>query len=181
MGSAVDEIILRESREADVPAIATIYAEAVRTGRASFELEPPSEAEMGRRRAALDASGHPYLVAESAGAVVGYAYAGPYRPRPAYRNTVENSVYVRPDQQGRGVGRRLLAALIEAAEARGFRQMVAVIGDSANAASIGLHTAAGFVHIGTLASVGRKHGLWLDTILMQRALGPGDGAPPGRE
>jgi L-amino acid N-acyltransferase YncA len=117
---------------------------------------------------------------QAAPEVVGYAYAGPYRPRPAYRHTVENSVYVRPDHQGLGLGRRLLDALIAEAEARGFRQIVAVIGDSANAASIRLHEAAGFAMVGTLTSVGRKHETWLDTVLMQRALGPGDGAPPSR-
>lgn len=173
-------IVIRDGLEADVPAVAAIYAHAVETGRASFELSPPTLDEMRARRAALIASGHPYLVAEIDAEVVGYAYAGPYRPRPAYGNTVENSVYVRPDRQGLGLGRRLLDALIAGAEARGFRQMVAVIGDSANAASIRLHEAAGFAMVGTLRSVGRKHGVWLDTVLMQRPLGPGDGAPPSR-
>ena len=173
-------IVLREGLDADVPAIAAIYAHAVETGRASFELEPPGVEAMRARRAALVASGHPYLVAELDGAVAGYAYAGPYRPRPAYRHTVENSVYVRPDRQGLGLGRRLLDALVADAEARGFRQMIAVIGDSANAASIRLHEAAGFAMVGTLKSVGRKHGVWLDTVLMQRALGPGDADPPTR-
>ncbi|MFH6786139.1 MULTISPECIES: GNAT family N-acetyltransferase [Methylobacterium] len=171
-------VILRPCGEADLPAVTAIYAHAVATGRASFELDPPDVAEMGRRRAALVDGGHPYLVAERAGEVVAYAYAGPYRTRPAYRGTVETSVYVRPDQAGRGLGRRLLAGLIAAATEGGFRQMVAVIGDSDNAASIGLHAALGFRHVGVLRSVGWKHGTWLDTVLMQRALGPGDGAPP---
>lgn len=173
--------IIRDGEEADVPAIAAIYAHAVRTGRASFELAPPGEDKMRSRRAALVASGHPYLVAERDGEVLGYAYAGPYRPRAAYGNTVENSVYVREDRQGLGLGRTLLAALIAACEAQGYRQMVAVIGDSANRGSIRLHEAMGFAMVGTLRSVGRKHGLWLDTVLMQRSLGPGDGTPPARE
>lgn len=177
---AETDIVLRDATEADVPAIAAIYGRAVATGRASFELEPPSVEEMRSRRAALVASGHPYLVAEIDRTIAGYAYAGPYRPRPAYANTVENSVYVREDRQGLGLGRRLLDALVAEAEARGFRQMVAVIGDSGNAASIRLHERAGFAPVGVLRAVGRKHGLWLDTVLMQRALGPGDGTPPDR-
>lgn len=185
MAHESDDVMLRPCREDDLPAVTAIYAHAVTTGRASFELDPPDEAEMGRRRAALVAGGYPYLVAARAGVVVGYAYAGAYRTRPAYRGTVENSVYVRPDQAGRGLGRRLLARLIDEAEAAGFRQMVAVIGDSRNAASIALHAALGFRHVGVLTSVGWKHGTWLDTVLMQRALGPGDrrpadGAPPDR-
>ena len=174
------DIVLRNSTDTDIPAITAIYARAVATGRASFEFDPPGEDEMGARRAALVAGDYPYLVAEVDGTVAGYAYAGPYRPRPAYANSVENSVYVRQDRQGLGLGRRLLDALVAKATARGFRQMIAVIGDSANAASIRLHERAGFAHVGVLRAVGRKHGLWLDTVLMQRALGPGDGAPPSR-
>lgn len=174
-----DGVTLRACEEADLPAVTAIYADAVATGRASFELDPPDLPEMARRRAALVAGGYPYLVAERAGAVVAYAYAGPYRTRPAYRGTLETSVYVRPDEIGRGLGRRLLAGLVAAAEEAGFRQMVAVIGDSANAASISLHAALGFHHVGVLRSVGWKHGTWIDTVLMQRSLGPGDGAPPG--
>lgn len=173
-----DGLVIRGCDPADVPAIASIYGRAVRTGRASFELEPPDEGEMEARRAGLARSGHPYLVAHLAGELVGYAYAGPYRPRPAYRNSVENSVYVREDRQGRGIGRHLLAALIEEATRLGFRQMVAVIGDSENRGSIALHAAAGFALVGTLRSVGWKHGTWLDTVLMQRTLGTGDGTPP---
>ena len=119
-----------------------------------------------------------YLIAEEDGRLLGYSYAGPYRTRPAYRSTVENSVYVDEAAQGQGVGRALLSALIEAAAERGFRQMVAVIGDSANRASIRLHESCGFTHVGTLRSVGWKHGRWLDSVLMQRALGPGDSTPP---
>ncbi|RVU21652.1 GNAT family N-acetyltransferase [Methylobacterium oryzihabitans] len=172
--------LLRPGTAADIPAVARIYAHAVVTGRASFETEPPGEDEMARRRAALVAGGHPYLVAEVEGRVLGYAYAGPYRPRPAYRFTVEDSVYVDPAATGRGLGRRLLGAVIAAAARAGHRQMIAVIGDSGNAASIGLHAALGFAPAGVLRAVGWKHGTWLDTVLMQRALGPGDGTPPER-
>ncbi|HEY0352187.1 MAG TPA: GNAT family N-acetyltransferase [Enterovirga sp.] len=170
-------MIIRSCAASDIPAIASIYRHAVETGTASFEIDPPDEAEMIRRREALLAGNHPYLVAEDDGAIVGYAYAGLYRARPAYRGTVENSVYVRESEHGRGTGRALLAALIEEAGARDFRQMIAVIGDSANTPSIRLHAALGFELVGTLRSVGWKHGRWLDTVLMQRALGPGDGAP----
>ncbi|WP_142847871.1 GNAT family N-acetyltransferase [Telmatospirillum sp. J64-1] len=175
---SVSEVpVLRPCEARDIPAIAAIYAHAVRTGTASFELDPPSETEMEARRTALLKGGYPYCVAELAGEVAGYAYAGPYRPRPAYGATVENSVYVREDCKGLGLGRLLMARLIEEAEARGFRQMVAVIGDSANLASIRLHESMGFEPIGTLRSVGWKHGRWLDTVLMQRSLGPGDRLP----
>jgi len=171
------DMMIRNCVARDIPAITAIYHSAVLTGTASFEIEPPDEAEMMRRREALLAGNHPYLVAEREGAILGYAYAGPYRARPAYRSTVENSVYVRDGEHGRGIGRALLTALIEEAGARSFRQMVAVIGDSANTASIGLHAALHFELVGTLRSVGWKHGRWLDTVLMQRALGLGDGAP----
>ncbi|MDE2334394.1 MAG: N-acetyltransferase [Rhodospirillales bacterium] len=171
---------LRPAADADIPAIAAIYAHHVRHGRASFETEPPDVAEMARRRAALLAQGYPYLVAIRDAAVVGYAYASAYRPRAAYRDTVENSVYLRPDEAGRGTGSALLGALITACVERGFRQMVAVVGDSANAASIRLHERHGFRLVGTLRSVGFKHGQWLDTVLLQRELGPGDGSPPTR-
>jgi len=168
---------LRSCTAADLPAIQAIYAHAVRFGSASFELEPPDLAEMTRRWRALDEGGFPYLVAVRGTEVLGYAYAGPYRPRPAYRAVVENSVYVAPGAQGEGVGRALLAALVATAEEQGFRQMIAVIGDSANIASIALHRAAGFEDAGIFRSVGWKHGRWLDSVLMQRALGPGDQAP----
>ncbi len=172
------DLSIRPATPADLPSIAAIYADAVSTGTASFELSPPDEAEMGRRMAALLDGGFPYLVAESAGAVAGYAYAGAYRPRPAYRFTVEDSVYVAPAAKGRGVGRALLKALVAEAEGRGFRQMIAVIGDEASAGSIALHRSAGFELVGTFRSVGWKFGQWRATVLMQRALGAGDAEPP---
>lgn len=171
-------VVIRPVTPEDVLGIAAIYAHAVVHGTASFETEPPDNAEMELRRARLVAGGFPYLVAETEGSIMGYAYAGPYRPRVAYRHTVEDSVYVHPGAHGRGIGRRLLAELILQAEACGFRQMIAVIGDSAQAPSIALHRSLGFVPIGTLASVGFKHGRWLDSVLMQRALGEGDRTLP---
>ena len=169
---------IRPATPADIPAIAAIYDEAVRTGTASFELTPPGVGEMARRHAALVEGGYPYLVLEEEGAILGYAYAGAFRPRIAYRHTVENSIYVAPAAQGRGIGRALLEALVEECAARGFRQMVAVIGDSANTGSIALHAACGFAHIGVLAATGLKFGRWIDTVLMQRALGPGAAGVP---
>jgi phosphinothricin acetyltransferase len=177
----LDALLIRPSEPGDVEAITVIYAHAVTHGTASFELAAPDTTEMAARRRQLLQQGYPQLVAEADGRIVGYAYAGPYRPRPAYRHTVENSVYVAPGMQGRSVGRRLLAALIETCESQGYRQMVAVIGDSANTASVGLHRAAGFELVGTFRSVGRKHGRWLDSVLMQRPLGRGDAAPPEQD
>ena len=172
------ELLIRPAAAADVAAIAGIYAHAVRCGTASFELEPPDEAEIARRQRAIVEAGYPYLVAQADGAVLGYAYAGPYRARPAYRWSVENSVYVAAEALRRGIGRALLDALIAEAERHGFRQMIAVIGDSAQTPSIALHRAAGFRLIGTLEAVGFKHGHWLDTVLMQRPLGPGATTDP---
>lgn len=170
---------IRPVKIVDMPAIAGIYAHAVEHGTASFELTPPDQAEMTRRMQDLTGRAFPYLVAEIDGLLAGYAYAGPYRSRPAYRLTVEDSVYIAPVMHRRGVGRALLAALIEAAQARGFRQMIAVIGDSTEqAASVGLHAALGFRHVGILDNVGFKHGRWLDSVLMQRALGDGAKTPP---
>ena len=171
---------IRPSREADLPAVQAIYAHHVLYGLATFEEVPPDAAELARRRAELLARGLPHLVAEMEGQVVGYAYAGPYRPRPAYRNTVEDSVYLAPDRVGRGIGRALLGRLIGLCEAAGHRQMVAVIGDSGNAPSIRVHEALGFARVGLLTSVGFKLGRWVDTVIMQRPLGPGDATPPDR-
>jgi phosphinothricin acetyltransferase len=171
-------MIIRPSLETDLAAITGIYRHHVLHGTASFETEAPDEAEMARRRADLTGHGMPHLVLEADGAVRGYAYAGPYRPRAAYRDTVENSVYLAPDAIGLGYGRALLAALIEACTALGLRQMVAVVGDSDNLPSIRLHERLGFRRVGTLQAVGFKHGRWLDTVLLQRALGDGDSSLP---
>jgi phosphinothricin acetyltransferase len=177
--SRMSSASIRPATPNDIAAITRIYAYAVLHGTASFEIEPPSEAEMARRHRALADGGYPYLVAELDGTLAGYAYAGPYRSRPAYHWSVEDSVYVDPGAQRRGVGRLLLAALIEAAERGGFRQMIAVIGDSAQQTpSIALHRALGFHMVGTLAHVGYKNGRWLDSVLMQRALGAGAATPP---
>jgi L-amino acid N-acyltransferase YncA len=165
---------VRDAAHADLPAIADIYAHHVRTGLASFETEPPDLAEMTARFEAVRAKGFPWLACEIDGRLSGYAYASPYRARPGYRFTLEDSVYVHPDLAGRGAGRALLARLIERCEAIGCRQLVAVIGDSGNAASIGLHSALGFRMAGTLASIGFKHGRWVDSVLMQRGIGHGD-------
>lgn len=166
-------LVIRPATLADVPAITAIYAHAVKCGTASFEIDPPDEREMTARFRALIEGGFPYLVAESDGAVRGYTYAGPYRARIAYRYTLENSVYVAPDCHRQGIGHALMDELLSQAAALGFRQMIAVIGDSGQAASIALHRAAGFEMVGTFAAVGFKFGRWLDTVLMQRPLGNG--------
>jgi L-amino acid N-acyltransferase YncA len=169
-----DDFSLRPAAESDLPAIAAIYAHAVRTGTASYEVEPPSEAEMTRRWQELVAKRFPYFVAVADGAVLGYAYAGPYRPRPAYRFAVEDSIYIAPNAQRRGVGRALLSLLIERCEASGFRQMIAVIGGGTEQqASLRLHESLGFRRIGMIEGSGFKFGRWHDTLLMQRALGAG--------
>lgn len=170
--------MLRVATEADLPAIAGIYAHHVLNGFGSFEESPPDVAEIDRRRREVIGRGLPYFVAEAEGAVVGFAYAAPYRTRSAYRHTLEDSVYIAAEAMRRGHGRALLGRLIGACSAQGFRQMVAVIGDSGNLASIGLHKALGFTMVGTLAAVGFKRGRWIDSVLMQRALGPGSGRPP---
>lgn len=171
-------MLLRDSRDDDIPAITAIYGHWVTHGLASFEYEPPPPAEMAQRRAAVLAGGYPHIVAERQGRILGYAYASSYRTRPAYRFTVENSVYVAPEANRGGVGRALLTELIARCAARGFRRMVAVIGDSANAPSIGLHEACGFAHAGLLPDIGWKHGRWVDSVLMTRPLGPGAAASP---
>jgi len=170
--------LIRPATAADIAAITAIYRPAVLHGTASFELEPPDEGEMRRRLETITSAGYPYLVAEISGGIVGYGYASAYRARPAYRYSVENSIYVAPNAQRRGVGRSLLEALIAICTERGFRQMVAVIGDSGQAVSIGLHRALGFTFSGTIHSVGFKYGRWLDTVIMQRPLGDGDRTPP---
>ena len=175
----VSLITIRDATEADLPAVQSIYAHHVLHGLASFEETPPGVAEMAARRAAVLAQGLPYLAAETDGRVVGYAYAGAYRPRPAYRYAIEDSIYVADGMAGRGIGRALLAALIERCEAGPWRQMIAVIGDSGNAASIALHEALGFRQAGLFRSVGFKFGRWVDSVLMQRPLGPGDASLPG--
>jgi L-amino acid N-acyltransferase YncA len=172
------DVSIRPAQPRDIAAIARIYAHAVRHGTASFELEPPDEAEMARRYEALVAGRFPYVVAELGADIAGYAYAGPYRGRPAYRFAVEDSVYIAPQFHRRGIGRALLAALVAESEAGGFRQMIAVIGDSAQTASIALHEAAGFRLVGTFEAVGFKFDRWLDSVLMQRALGPGATTAP---
>lgn len=171
-------VVIRPSREADMPAVHRIYAHHVMHGFGSFEEEPPDLAELMRRRAEYLSRRLPYLVAEVDNRIVGYAYAGPWRTRTAYRYTVENSIYVDPAHTGGGIGRRLMAELIAQCTALGFRQMIAVIGDSANTSSIKLHEAMGFVLAGNLRSVGRKRGRWLDSVMMQRALGEGDTTEP---
>lgn len=172
-------LAVRPALARDISAVTAIYRPEVLTGTATFELEPPDEAEMERRRQTLVGSGYPYIVAERSGALLGYAYAGPFRARPAYRFSVEDSIYVDPQVQGQGVGRLLLTELIRLSTDLGFRKMIAVIGDSSvQVASIALHRATGFEPAGTLEGVGYKHGRWLDTLTMQRALGPGAATPP---
>jgi phosphinothricin acetyltransferase len=172
------EIVVRDAREADMAAVQRIYAHHVLFGLATFEETPPSADELGRRRADILADGLPYLAAEIDGAVVGYAYAAVYRARPAYRYTIEDSVYVDEGLTGRGIGRALLEAVIARCETGPWRQMVAVIGDSGNEGSVALHRRLGFEHVGTFASVGFKLGRWVDTVLMQRPLGDGGRTPP---
>ncbi|MDX2485207.1 MAG: GNAT family N-acetyltransferase [Pseudodonghicola sp.] len=171
------KLVLRDCTADDIAEVHAIYAEAVRTGTASFELEPPSLEEMGARWQAVREGGYPYLVALSGDRVAGYAYAAAYRARPAYRGAAEDSVYVHEECRGLGVGRALMAELITRCAAAGLRQLIAVIGDSDNHGSIALHRALGFADAGVLRSVGWKHGRWLDTVMMQLPLGPGDTTP----
>jgi phosphinothricin acetyltransferase len=175
-GMSASEI--RPATEADLPFVTAIYEHAVLHGTATFELVAPDLAEMTRRFRALMEGGYPYFVAALDGRVVGYAYAGAYRPRPAYRFTVENSIYLDPAIHRRGVGLQLMQRLIAECEARGYRQMIAVIGDSANAGSLGVHTKTGFQMIGTHPNVGLKFGRWLDIVMMQLALGEGASTVP---
>ena len=172
-------VAVRDAAQHDFREITRIYGHHTLTGLASFEEEPPAEDEMLRRGAEARERGLPWLVAcTGGGAVVGYAYAMPYRLRSAYRYTLEDSIYVAPEDLRRGVGCALLGQLIERCTALGYRQMVAVIGDSANTASIGLHQKLGFRPVGVLPSTGFKHRRWVDTVLMQRALGEGDTTTP---
>ncbi len=171
-------VLVRPSGASDLPAIQAIYAHHVTHGLGTFEETPPGAEEMAARRLAIVERGLPHLVAEADGRILGYAYAGPYRPRPAYRYTVEDSVYVAPEAVRHGVGRALLTALIEFCEAGPWRQMVAVIGDRGNTASIALHAALGFHEAGHLRAVGFKLGRWVDVVIMQRALGAGDVGDP---
>lgn len=172
---------IREATPADVPAIAALYADEVRERVATYEYDVPDETEMGRRMREVMAAGYPYIVAELDGRFAGYAYASSYRTRIGYRWTVEDTVYIPAEFQGRGIGRALLQDLIERCEARGYRQMVAVIGEPANAASVILHEKLGFETVGVFRGLGRKHGRWLDTVQMQRPLGRGDTDAPSDE
>ena len=169
---------MRPARAEDLPAIHAIYSHHVLHGLASFEEEPPALEEIARRHDEVLRLGLPWLVAEDAGEVIGYGYCGRYRARPAYRHALEDSVYIRDGRQGRGAGRALLGELIRICEALNYRQMIAVIGDSGNAGSIALHASLGFVRAGMLRSVGYKLGRWVDSVLMQRPLGSGDGTKP---
>jgi len=169
---------LRPALVADIVAITAIYTHHVLHGLASFEIEPPSLDEMQARFDSIVGQGYPYLVATKSGRVVGYAYANHYRTRPAYRFSVEDSIYLAPEAIGHGIGRQLLRQLIEECAARGYRQMLAVIGDSANTASVELHRRCGFAQVGVLPSIGFKFGRWVDSVLMQRALGNGDRTNP---
>ena len=170
-------MIIRDCLSADLPAITRIYAESVENGVASYELTAPDLAEMTRRHAALIADFYPYVVAEEAGEILGYAYASAFRTRPAYRWLVEDSIYLSPEARGRGAGSALLAELLNRCTALGFRQMLAVIG-GAHPASVAVHRKAGFIESGVIRATGYKHGRWLDTALMQIALGNGDETDP---
>jgi phosphinothricin acetyltransferase len=169
---------VRPASEADTSQIQAIYSHHVTHGLGTFEEVPPSLDDMRGRMSAIQARGLPYLVAEADGAVLGFAYAGPFRLRAAYRYTAEDSIYIHPDHRGRGVGKVLLQAVIEACEALGLHQLLAVIGDSANAGSIGVHRSCGFEMVGTTKGLGFKHDRWVDVVLMQRALNGGVEAAP---
>jgi L-amino acid N-acyltransferase YncA len=176
---AAGALSMHHCAESDVPVIQAIYAHYVATNLATFELEPPGVQQMQSRRADILRGGYPYLVARRDGEVVGYAYGSAWRSRPAYRHTVEDSIYVAPGMRQAGVGSALLRELIRQCEQRGFRQMVAVVGNSANTGSLRVHEAQGFTRVGTLGCVGYKFGEWVDTVLMQRALGDGAASPGG--
>ena len=170
--------LIRPSTEHDLPAITRIYAHHVLHGTGTFEIDPPSAADMAVRRADVLGKGLPYLVVEHGGEVRGFAYGNWFKPRPAYRFSAEDSIYVAEGQHGKGIGRLLMQALIDACEGAGVRKLIAVIGDSGNHGSIGVHTAAGFVPVGTMRSVGWKFGRWLDIVMMEKTLGAGNSTPP---
>jgi L-amino acid N-acyltransferase YncA len=169
---------IRPSTDADVAAITAIYTHHVLHGTGTFEIDPPTAQDMGARRADVLTKGLPYLVAEEDGRVLGFAYCTWFKPRPAYRFSAEDSIYLAPEAAGRGLGRQLLTALAGEAEARGVRKLIAVIGDSANAGSVGVHRALGFKQVGVIRSCGWKFERWLDIVLMEKALGAGDSQPP---
>ena len=169
---------IRPSTDADLPAITAIYGHHVLHGTGTFETTPPTQADMAARRADVLGKGLPWLVLEDGGRVLGYAYCQWFKPRPAYRYSAEDSIYLHPEAAGRGLGKQLLAALLTQAEAAGVRKLIAVIGDSANAGSVGVHRALGFQQVGTIASCGWKFQRWLDIVLMDKVIGPGDSTPP---
>ncbi|MBG9390344.1 GNAT family N-acetyltransferase [Caenimonas aquaedulcis] len=169
---------LRPSEDRDLPAITAIYRHHVLHGTGTFETDPPSEADMAARRADVLGKALPYLVAEDGGQVVGFAYCQWFKPRPAYRFSAEDSIYLHPDAAGKGVGKALLAELERQATAAGIRKLIAVIGDSGNLGSVGVHRACGFNPVGTFKSCGWKFGRWLDVVLMEKFIGEGDTTPP---
>lgn len=173
-------LTLRPSTDHDVPAVAAIYAHHVLHGTGTFETTPPTEADMANRRLDVLARGLPYLVAEQQGEILGFAYCQWFKPRPAYRYSAEDSIYLRQDAAGRGIGKQLLAALCHQAQEAGVRKLIAVIGDSANAGSIGVHRALGFRPVGTIESCGWKFGRWLDIVLMDKSIGEGNQSNPER-
>lgn len=170
--------LIRTSQPEDIPAISAIYAHHVLHGTGTFELEPPSQQEMASRRSEVLAKGLPYLVAVDGKQVLGFAYCNWFKPRPAYRFSAEDSVYVAPDAQGLGLGRALLTELVAQAEKAGVRKLIAVIGDSANTGSIAVHRSVGFSHVGVLKSCGWKFDQWRDVVMMDKALGLGDSSAP---
>lgn len=172
-------MIIRSATMADAPALAAIYGHHALNGFGTFEETAPSPEDMAARMKAVTDLGLPYRIAEIDGEILGFAYAGPFRARSAYRYTVEDSVYIAPGRQGQGVGKALLTAVIAACEPLGLRQMVAMIGDTENAGSVGVHRACGFVHTGTLTAVGYKAGRWVDVVIMRRPLNGGEATPPG--
>ena len=170
--------LIRPSSDADLPAITAIYAHHVLHGTGSFETEPPSVVDMTTRRADVLSKGLPYLVVEQDGKIAGFAYGNWFKPRPAYRYSVEDSIYMAPDLQGKGLGRALLAELLARFEAVGIRKVMAIVGDSANTGSVGIHLALGFTQVGIVDSCGWKFGAWRDIVIMQKTLGVGDTQPP---